>query len=87
MINPPDVERLRSFIAERFLPGTALSDVSTDTPLISSGVLDSLALLELIGFVEEQFGIGLAAHNVNADNFETIAAMCDLIAELRRGST
>lgn len=42
-----------------------------ETPLFSSGALDSVAMLELLSFVEESAGIEIRAEDVTLDNFDT----------------
>jgi acyl carrier protein len=53
-----------------------LDDISTkldpNDSLISSGVLDSLALLRLIAFIEEQFSVTVEDSEVIPENLETI---------------
>jgi acyl carrier protein len=50
-----------------------LSDEPTSgTLLFSSGALDSVAMLNLITFVEERTGIEIRADEVTLENFDTI---------------
>ncbi len=44
-----------------------------DTPLFSDGTLDSLLLIDLIGWLEGQTGRRLAWHEVTLENLDTIA--------------
>ena len=55
---------VKSFILEKFLPGEDPHLLTPTTELISSGILDSLATLELVTFLEERFGIELEAHEL-----------------------
>lgn len=55
---------VKGFILERFLPGEDPQLLTPNTELIRSGILDSLATLELVGFLEERFGIQLEAHEL-----------------------
>jgi acyl carrier protein len=71
---------VKAYILEQFLPDANPDDLSEDTRLISGGILDSLATVKLVVFLEQQFGIDVDAHEVNNDNLETI----DLIAKLVR---
>ena len=71
---------VKSYILKEFLPDANPDDLSTDTRLISGGILDSLATVKLVVFLEQHFGIEVEAHEVNNDNLETI----DLIASLVR---
>jgi acyl carrier protein len=45
---------------------------STDQPLISSGVIDSFALVELSVFIEEEFGVAVPDPDMTAANFDTV---------------
>jgi acyl carrier protein len=77
-------ERLRQFIVTQYLPGESLSNLRDDTPLRTSGVLDSLATLSLVSFVEKEFGIELEAHETGIESFDTVGSIADLIARKRR---
>ena len=76
-------ERLRHFILTQFLPGESLANLRDDTPLRTSGVLDSLATLSLVSFVEKEFGIELEAHETGVEFFDTIGSIAELIARKR----
>ena len=45
---------------------------SADQPLISSGLIDSFALVELSVFIEEEFGISVPDPQMTAANFDTV---------------
>ncbi len=55
---------VKGFILDKFLPGEDPQLLTPTTELIRSGILDSLATLELVGFLEERFGIQLEAHEL-----------------------
>lgn len=46
-------------------------DLDADSLLFSSGALDSLAMVNLISFLEEAAGIHIRAEDVTLDNFDT----------------
>ena len=46
-------------------------DLDADSRLFSSGALDSLAMVNLITFLEEATGIHIRAEDVTLDNFDT----------------
>ena len=48
---------LREYILQEFLPGEDPSNLQDATPLIASGILDSLATMRLVGFLEEAYSI------------------------------
>lgn len=70
---------VKNFILEEFLPGEDPADLTLETPLITGGILDSIATLKLVMFLEEGWRIKIAAHEVSPDNLDTIALIADLI--------
>ena len=52
--------------------GLALGGVSDDTPIFSSGLLDSFSLVDLIAFVERETGRRMKTADVHLDNLDTI---------------
>ena len=50
-------------------------------PLISSGLLDSFNLVDLALIIEESFGVRIEDFELNADTFDTIEELAQLIAE------
>lgn len=73
--------KVRTYILEEFLPGVDPAELTDDTPLISGGVLNSLATTRLVAFLEENFSIRLEAHEMGADSLDTIPAICDLVSD------
>jgi acyl carrier protein len=65
-------DQVRQYILTEFLPGESASNLKDDTSLRSSGVLDSMATLQLVTFVEETFGIEVEAHEAGVENFESL---------------
>jgi len=72
--------RVKTFILDRFIPGEDPANLTSDTPLISGGILDSLATLELVSYLEDQFGIQLEAHEVDAERLDTLERINSLVA-------
>lgn len=74
---------VKSYILEEFLPGASASDVSESTPLISGGILDSLATVKLVAFLEEQYNITIEPHEASIDYLDTIAQIATLVQSKR----
>jgi acyl carrier protein len=68
-------EEIRQYILSEFLPGEKPSNLRDDTPLRTSGILDSVATLRLVSFVEERYGIEVEAHEAGVENFDRIDAI------------
>lgn len=72
-------ENVRDFILKEFLPDEDPSQLTEDTPLIQGGILDSLATLKVVSFLEEQYGVKIQPHETDEENFGTIAAIESLV--------
>lgn len=55
-------------------------ELDAETPLFSSGALDSVAMMNLIAFVEETAGIQVRAEDVTLDNFDTAGRIAGFAA-------
>lgn len=64
-------QAVKDFILEEFLPGENPEELTDDTPLITGGVLDSIATLKLVLFLEERFGVILEPHEVDPEHLDT----------------
>jgi acyl carrier protein len=72
-------EDLRQYILAEFLPGEKPANLKDDTPLRSSGILDSVATLKTVTFVEERFGIEVEAHEASVENFDSIESIASFV--------
>ncbi|QUS38546.1 acyl carrier protein [Tardiphaga alba] len=67
---------ITGYLQQRF---PLLGAVDTDTPLLGSAAIDSLGFLEVVTFLEEQFGIALDDDDFDADNLKTPAHLVALV--------
>jgi acyl carrier protein len=65
-------QTIRDFIITKYLPGESPDNLTPDTALRTSGILDSLATLALISFIEERFSIEVHARETDIDNFDRL---------------
>jgi acyl carrier protein len=70
---------VRQYIVEQFLEGQDTPDLTDTTPLVTGGFLDSLASVNLVGFLEKKYGIKVAAHEVNVDNLDTLQRIAGMV--------
>ena len=70
---------VKSYILAEFLPGEDASELGDETPLISGKVLDSIAALKLVGFLEARFGIEVEAHEADFDNLDSIGRIARFV--------
>ena len=71
---------LKGYFSER--SDKAKNLAPTDS-LLETGLLDSMALVKLIAFIEERFGVVLGDDEFDPDNFETLSAIAALIEQKR----
>ena len=71
---------VKTYILNEFLPGEDPAALTDATELVSTGILDSIAVLNLVSFLEKQFGITLAAHETGSDYLNTVADIARLVA-------
>ena len=70
---------IKDFILAEFLPGEDPAALTDSTPLITAGILDSIATLKVVAFLEERFKISLEAHEADVDHMNTAADMARLV--------
>lgn len=75
----PDASGLRDRIA-RLLSGALKLDVpSANTDLFDTGVLDSLAFVELLLQLEREFGVTTSVDDLEIENFRSIARIAEFV--------
>jgi acyl carrier protein len=77
--------KLKTFILSEFLPGESADNLGDDTPLRTSGILDSLSTIKLVSFVEDTFGIEIEAHETGIQDFDRIEDIAALVARKKSG--
>ena len=72
-------DTIKEYVLKEFLPGENPSELTDSTPLITGGILDSLATLKLVVFLEERFHIKIQAHETMVDYLNTISDIAQLV--------
>ncbi|HZQ69699.1 MAG TPA: acyl carrier protein [Terriglobales bacterium] len=73
-------DAIRGYIYQRY-PAVKAKGLSNEDTL--TGVLDSLAVLGLVGFIEPEFSIQLSPSDLTDENFETITSIARLVDRLK----
>jgi acyl carrier protein len=76
---------VKQFILEQYLPGEDPANLTPTTPLVSGGILDSLAILDLVTYLEKTFAIELEAHEVDRDRLDTLERIAALVTAKQGG--
>lgn len=72
---------VKDYILREFLPGESPDSLDDTTPLITGGVLDSIATVKLIAFLEEQYGVQIEPHEMNADYLNFLPDIAALVEQ------
>ncbi|MCL4708580.1 acyl carrier protein [bacterium] len=74
---------IKNFLKKQAPKGVTFSDSDS---LLASGVIDSMKMLDLISFVEQQFNIKIDEDEMMPDNFESVDAITRFVEEKRQTS-
>lgn len=71
---------LREHVRSSYATGGSGLALEPQDDLLKSGVLDSMGVMELISFVEEQFGVTVEPEEIVPDNFRSLESMTRYVA-------
>ena len=72
-------QSIKEFIMSNFLPGEDPAALTDDYLLISGGILDSIATLKLIMFLEDEFGIAVQAHEADKEHLDSLNLITGMV--------
>ena len=78
-------DTVKDYILREFLPGESPDSLDDSTPLITGGVLDSIATIKLIAFLEERFGVQIEPFEMNADYLNFLPDIAKLVTSRQTG--
>ncbi len=73
-------QELLGYILKEHLPGEAPDSLKPDDDLIGSGILDSLAMINLVTHLEKHYGVVVGAEEMSPDNFASVSALAKFVA-------
>jgi acyl carrier protein len=74
---------ISDYIVKEFLGDNSVTITANDN-LIEEGIIDSLAMLRLIQFVEEQFSVSIQPEDVIIENFESLDTISTLVENKKK---
>lgn len=78
MIREDYEKAIRAFVLEHF-PLARQRSVLNDDPLLDSGIVHSLGVLELVGYLESQFEITISDEELLPENFQSISSLAAFV--------
>lgn len=65
-------DKIRTFLVENFLVLDEATELDDGESLLEMGIIDSTGVLELVGFIEQAFGLGVQDQEVIPENLDTV---------------
>lgn len=72
--------RIRTFITENFVLGGDAGGLGAEDSLMDQGIVDSTGVLELVAFLQDDFGLEIADDEILPENLDSIANLCAFVA-------
>lgn len=72
-------DTIRSYILENYLFTDDASMLGLTDSLVGHGIVDSTGVLEIILFIEEQFGVKVKDEDMIAENFDSVSKIVDYV--------
>lgn len=76
------LESLRIFIKDEIIEDGDV-DLQNDLPLLEYGIIDSLAIVSVLAFIDQTFDVQIPEDEIIPKNFETLNAIANLVIENR----
>ena len=71
---------VKTYIEDEVMKGSDQTNIGLDDPLVDSGIIDSLALLNLIMHLEHS-GFSIDPNEIIPENFQTVNKICALLRQ------
>jgi acyl carrier protein len=72
--------KIRAYVVENFLYTRPDFPFGDEESLLRKGIVDSLGVMEVIGFVEDTWGVSVAQEDITEANFGTVAGIARYVA-------
>ena len=76
-------QEIRDFLAANFFLGQDPGALQTSSSLIEAGLIDSTGVLELVGFLEDQYDIRIEDDDLTPENLDSIDNIIGYVARKR----
>lgn len=79
-------QRLSDYIREELLDGHIYRDLKEDDDLLTTGLVDSLGMMSLVTFIEDEFGVRVPPEDVTLESFSTIVSIVSYLETRQAGN-
>jgi acyl carrier protein len=78
-MDDPTTIKIKQFIVEEFMPDVPAEELDSNFDLLTGGVVDSLGLLKVVAWLEEEFDVAVDESELGPDSFRTVAAIKEYV--------
>ena len=75
----PMTRTVLDYVASEYLDDEDDVELAPDTPLISSGIVDSFSMVSLKTFLEKKYGVKLPDDEATPEAFDTVSSIVALV--------
>lgn len=72
-------DKVHAYIVENFLFGDAAPLANDTMSLLDGGIIDSVGVMELVAFLEQEFGVTVADDELVPDNLDSVANLVGFV--------
>jgi len=84
---PPKIKSaIRRYIAQNLLFTEEDDEYADNASLLENGIIDSIGVMELVAFVEDNFDVEVADEDIVPENFDSVQAIADYVHTKQRAS-
>jgi acyl carrier protein len=76
---------IEQFILSELTQGRDISAIDPTENLLSKGIVDSHGVMELVGFLQDRYGIAVGDEDLTPENFESVASIEAFVARKGNG--
>ena len=72
-------EEIKQFIQEELISSQENVDLGDSDSLLEAGIIDSLGIMKILGFLEDEFSVEIGDDELVPENFESVDTISRLV--------
>lgn len=68
-------DELKAFVVNNYLLGSKDIGLGNDDSFLEKGIIDSIGVIELAGYIQRKYGIKIKVNEIVPDNFDTLNSL------------
>jgi len=80
------LEKLTTYVRDELLGEENSADLTSTTPLLEWGVLDSMKMARLLAYIREELGVRVPSKKMIGDHFKNLKNITELVLALRKST-